>query len=83
MTHYRKICGEQCYLFNLLNLHSVMPGVFAFNGRAIRAYRRVGFKEIRRRREARWIGGKAYDVVFMDILEDMFCREYPSQITRV
>ncbi len=60
------------YAFNLLNLHSVMLGAFAFNERAIHSYQKVGFKEIGRRREARLIAGKAWDVVMMDILEDEF-----------
>lgn len=66
------------YAFNLLNLHSVMLGAFSFNQRAIHAYERIGFKVIGRRREARLIGGKAYDVVFMDILESEFRERYPS-----
>jgi RimJ/RimL family protein N-acetyltransferase len=56
------------YAFNLLNLNSVMLGVFAFNARAIAAYRKVGFREIGRRRAARIVAGKAYDVLLMDIL---------------
>jgi RimJ/RimL family protein N-acetyltransferase len=60
------------YGFNLLNLHSIMLGVFAFNERAIRSYHKAGFREIGRRREARIVAGKAYDVVFLDILEDEF-----------
>lgn len=68
------------YAFNLLNLHSVMLGAFNFNERAIHAYERVGFKTIGRRREARLIGGQAYDVVFMDMLESEFRERYPSVI---
>ena len=49
-----------------------MLGAFAFNERAIHSYQKVGFKEIGRRREARLIAGKAWDVVMMDILEDEF-----------
>lgn len=60
------------YAFNLLNLHSVMLGVFAFNTRAINAYEKAGFQVIGRRREARIIAGKQWDVVLMDILEDEF-----------
>lgn len=66
------------YAFNLLNLHSVMLGTFSFNERAQAAYRRVGFSEIGRRRDARIIGGKAYDVVLMDILEDEFRARWGS-----
>ena len=60
------------YAFTLLNLHSVMLGVFAFNERAIGCYRRVGFKEIGRRRQARIIGSRMYDVVLMDIVAEEF-----------
>lgn len=45
------------FAFNLLNLHSVMLGVFSFNQRARHVYEQLGFKEIGRRRECRLIGG--------------------------
>lgn len=70
------------YAFNLLNLHSIMLGAFSFNSRAIHAYQKLGFKEIGRRREARLIAGKAYDVVLMDLLEDEFRQRFPSLIER-
>ncbi len=60
------------YAFNLLNLNSVMLGTFSFNARAIAAYKKVGFKEIGRRRQSRIIAGKAYDDVLMDILAEEF-----------
>jgi RimJ/RimL family protein N-acetyltransferase len=60
------------YAFNLLNLHSVMLGVFSFNERAIRSYRSLGFKEIGRRRQARLVGPTAYDVILMDLLAEEF-----------
>jgi len=60
------------YAFNLLNLNSVALGVFAFNQRAIRAYRRVGFKEIGIQRQFRIIAGKKYDLLWMDILAEEF-----------
>lgn len=66
------------YCFNLLNLHSVALGVFSFNERAIACYKKVGFRETGRRREARIIGGKAHDAVFMDILDREFTK---SRIT--
>lgn len=64
------------YAFNLLNLNSVMLGVFDFNPRAIQAYRRVGFREIGRRRQARLVGSQAYDVILMDILAEEFQSPY-------
>jgi len=60
------------YGFNLLNLNSIMLGVFSFNERAIQAYRKVGFREIGRRRQARIIAGQKFDVIFMDILAEEF-----------
>jgi len=68
------------YAFHLLNLHSVMLGVYSFNRRAIRCYQKAGFKEIGRRREARMFGPKAYDMVLMDML----ATEFPSrQVARL
>lgn len=75
---WNKGCGGEAlellldYGFNLLNLNSVMLGAFAYNERAISCYRRIGFKEIGRRREARIIGGRKYDVVMMDMLAPEF-----------
>jgi len=67
--------------FNLLNLHNIMLGVFTFNERAILSYQSLGFHEIGRRRETRWIGGKAYDAIMMDMLEDEFRARYPSLVS--
>lgn len=60
------------YGFTLLGLHNIMLTVDSYNERAIRAYRRAGFKEIGRRREARRRGGRAYDVISMDCLATEF-----------
>ncbi len=60
------------YAFTVLGLHNVLLTVFSFNERGIRAYRRAGFKEIGRRRQARRLAGQAYDVVYMDCLAAEF-----------
>jgi RimJ/RimL family protein N-acetyltransferase len=60
------------YRFTLLGLHNIMLTVDSYNERAIRAYRRAGFKEIGHRREARRRGGRAYDVISMDCLATEF-----------
>lgn len=64
------------YGFGMMNLHSVMLGAYSFNQRAITCYRKAGFKEIGRRRDARIIGEDKYDVVMMDMLSTEFasCR---------
>jgi RimJ/RimL family protein N-acetyltransferase len=60
------------YAFTVLGLHNVMLRVFNYNERAIRAYQRVGFREIGRQRQAQRIGARVYDVVLMDILATDF-----------
>ena len=60
------------YGFNYLNLNNIHLGVKAFNERAIACYKKVGFKEYGRRREAYFLNGKYYDDVFMDILAREF-----------
>jgi RimJ/RimL family protein N-acetyltransferase len=60
------------YGFNLLNLNSILLGVFSYNQRAVTCYKKVGFKEIGRRRQARIVAGKKFDVILMDILAEEF-----------
>ncbi len=66
------------YAFNLLNLNSIFLRVHAFNQRAVKCYRKCGFKEIGIRREAYIAGGKKYDQLYMDIL----AREFEGSIGR-
>lgn len=68
------------YAFTALGLHNVMLDTSSYNERAIRAYRRAGFREIGRRREAKRIAGKVYDVVFMDCLATEFTSPFPPVI---
>jgi RimJ/RimL family protein N-acetyltransferase len=70
------------YGFNLLNLNGIMLGVYSFNKRAINCYKKVGFKEIGRRRQARIIAGKKYDVVLMDILAQEFQSMYVNRFLK-
>lgn len=60
------------YAFTALDLHNVLLTTQSFNERGIGAYRRAGFREIGRRREAHRFGGRAYDVVYMDCLASEF-----------
>jgi RimJ/RimL family protein N-acetyltransferase len=60
------------YGFNILNLNSVMLGAYSYNKRAVACYKRIGFKEIGLRREARIVGEKKYDIVMMDMLASEF-----------
>lgn len=58
------------YGFNYLNFNNIMLRVFSFNERAINCYKKVGFKEIGRRRQAYYLNGRFYDQVYMDKLRD-------------
>lgn len=55
--------------FRELGLHRVQLDVYAFNVRAIAAYRKAGFVEEGRRRESIYHDGRWYDDVHMSILE--------------
>lgn len=60
------------FCFNTLDMVNVMLTAFSFNERAIAAYKKVGFKEIGRRRQSRFLNGERHDEVFMDILNSEF-----------
>ena len=60
------------YAFTGLGLHSVMLYTYSYNERGIRAYKRAGFKEVGRLRDAHRMGGRAYDVILMDCLSTEF-----------
>lgn len=60
------------YGFKALGLHNIWLSVFDFNQRGIAAYKRAGFREIGRRRQARRRFGKLHDVIYMDCLATEF-----------
>ena len=60
------------YGFRQLNLHNVMLQLFSFNTRALACYKKVGFREIGRRREAFYGNGAFHDLMYMDILREEF-----------
>ena len=53
-----------------LGLHNIFLRVFSYNVRGIRAYEKVGFREIGRRRGAARLGSERFDDVLMDITAD-------------
>jgi diamine N-acetyltransferase len=60
------------YAFTVVGLHSVMLRVFEFNRGAVRAYEKAGFKEIGRRRQSYFSGGRMWDEIWMDCLSTEF-----------
>ena len=64
------------YGFNYLNLHCIQLHLMSFNQRALKCYQKCGFKETGRIRECRFINGKYYDIICMDILSSEFTGSY-------
>lgn len=60
------------YGFKYLNLNNIKLDLMEFNERALKCYKKCGFKEYGRRREARYLNGKYYDIISMDILSSEF-----------
>lgn len=54
--------------FTTLNLHRIFLRVFEDNQRAIRAYKKAGFVEEGRNRQAIFQGGNYLDILFMSVL---------------
>jgi RimJ/RimL family protein N-acetyltransferase len=76
--YWNKGYGEEAikllldYSFKYLNLQNIMLSVFSFNERGIKCYKKIGFKEIGRRRKAIIQEDKEYDIIFMDLLNTEF-----------
>ncbi len=66
------------YAFTALGLHSVFLRVYEFNLGGRRVYERAGFREIGRRRACQSLGGRLWDVIYMDCLATEFDSPAPS-----
>ena len=64
------------YGFKYLNLKNIKLDLMEFNERALNCYKKCGFKEYGRRRKCKFVNGKYYDTICMDILEDEFTGDY-------
>lgn len=64
------------YGFRYLNLHNIKLDLMEFNAPALKCYERCGFKEYGRRRKCKFINGKYYDSISMDILAEEFDGDY-------
>lgn len=60
------------FAFNILNLRNVMTEVFSFNEGSSSLCKKIGMKEIGRRRKAIIYGKHEYDEVYFDILDEEF-----------
>ena len=64
------------YGFKYLNLQNIKLDLMEFNERALKCYQKCGFKEYGRRRKCKYINGKYYDSISMDILAEEFEGDY-------
>lgn len=64
--------------FHALGLNSISLVTYGWNTAGQKAYVKAGFKEIGRRREARWFDGRYWD----DILYDLLRSEFESPVVR-
>ena len=62
--------------FKYLNLYNIKLDLMEFNERALKCYTKCGFKEYGRRRKCKFVDGKYYDSIAMDILADEFEGSY-------
>ncbi|HLU36032.1 MAG TPA: GNAT family protein [Thermomicrobiales bacterium] len=58
--------------FNVLELNSISLVTFGWNVAGQKAYVKAGFREIGRRREARWFDGRYWDDIWYDLLRSEF-----------
>jgi len=64
------------YGFNTLNLNRIDLKVYEFNTSAIKCYKKVGFIEEGRKRQATFKNGKYYDDIIMSILFEEWKGKY-------
>ena len=64
------------YGFYYMNLNNIKLDLVEFNERALRCYRKCGFKEYGRRRKCIYHNGNYYDRIEMDILKEEFTGSY-------
>ena len=58
------------YGFKALNFHNIALRVYSFNARAIKCYKKLGFKPIGKRRKSILRNRERYDIIYMDLLYD-------------
>lgn len=66
------------YGFRFLNLYNIGLITTSFNVRGLRAYQKIGFKEIGQRRGTVLLNGQRYDDIYMDLLASEFESPVPG-----
>ena len=60
------------YGFNQLNLNNIMLKLIGFNERALKCYKKTGFKQFGVWKESLYFNGTYYDEIFMNVLKKDF-----------
>ncbi|MBN2049294.1 MAG: GNAT family N-acetyltransferase [Spirochaetales bacterium] len=60
------------YGFDYLNLHSILIRVYEMNDRGLACYKKIGFREIGRQRQALCREGRYWDIIHLDLLREEF-----------
>lgn len=68
--------------FSLLNFNSIHLKLYSYNTPAMSCYKKIGFKEAGRLREAKIVAGKKYDEIYMDILAREFTSPYIASVLK-
>jgi RimJ/RimL family protein N-acetyltransferase len=68
------------FAFTGLGLHNILLTVYAFNLAGRRAYEKAGFREVGRRRQSHWMGGRYWDEIIMDCLATEFTSPVLSRV---
>jgi diamine N-acetyltransferase len=68
------------YAFTALGLHNVMLRVYAYNLAGLRTYQKAGYREFGRRRESILMGGRLWDVIYMECLAPEFTSHLLSRV---
>lgn len=69
-TEATRLVLDQAFI--ALGLHSVRLDVFEYNLAGVRAYEKAGFKTAGRHRKNKFMGGRLWDTILMDITADEF-----------
>ncbi|MHA1346990.1 MAG: GNAT family N-acetyltransferase [Candidatus Heimdallarchaeaceae archaeon] len=65
--------------FRVHNLHRIELGLHSYNERAYHVYKKLGWKEVGRKRDFHFMQGTYYDTIIMDILEHEFEEMYTEE----
>ena len=64
------------YGFKYMNLHNIKLDLMEFNERALKCYQKCGFKEYGRKRKSKFVYGRYYNSININILADEFEGDY-------